>query len=135
MVLIFRRDARRLDSNCFDIEDIHYSSNMRQWFDLSLVIAQSRDRTASHYVGSENRGRAATRARGCPLLTGMACEHCGRGRITNQMNQMNPNQISERGRPCPTLRDTLDVRLHNYAVGPEYPEQPADVRTCVTSTA
>ena len=70
--------------------------------------------------------RAAPRARYL-LLAVMACGQW-------QWSHYRPDEVGERGGPCPALMGTLNVRL-NSAVHPEFPDRAVEARTCATSLA
>ena len=93
---------------------------------LSAPLAQSGERPTAEPTGSESPVRAASRAR-YSLLTGMACDLWER-------SHYRPEEVSERGGPCPAFKGTLNVRL-NSAVDPKFPDRAVEVRTCATSTA
>ena len=67
------------------------------------LVAQSEERPTAEPTGSESPVRAASRAR-CLLVAGMACDQWHR-------SHYRPEEVSERGGPCPALRDTLNGRL------------------------
>ena len=88
---------------------------------LPASVAQSGERPTAEPTGSESPVRAASRARYL-LLAGMVFDQW-------QRSHYRPEEVSERGGPCPALRGTLN------AVDPEFPDRAVEVRTCATSTA